>query len=89
MSNFYFYFCGKDYLERPDLISQRLEKKPHYQKLKAEHPDLVDRITLAIHERAIVKRMNTCEALEPVRVDLDRAFDLMISYGASEEELMM
>lgn len=87
--NFYFYFCGNDYLERPCVMSQKLEEKPQYQRLVREHPELVSRLKEAIHERAIKLRMNTLEALEPVESDLDQAFNLMLSYGATEEELRM
>lgn len=89
MSNFYFYFCGNHADGRPSSMNQIFEQDPHYQRLKAEHPDLVERLTSVIHERAIVKRMDTCEALAPVREDLRIAFDLMVSYGATPKELMM
>ncbi len=61
---------------------------PAFQRLSKEHPDLVAKLRSVVSDRLQRQRMDNHEALEPIKQEMQRAFDLMSSYVSSDQELM-
>tara|TARA_Y100000310_G_scaffold308967_1_gene352603 strand:+ start:109 stop:369 length:261 start_codon:yes stop_codon:yes gene_type:complete len=81
-NNFYFYFCEGN-------MGEQLRRHQYYQRFSLDHPELEAKLRTTTEKRIRDRKLNTWEALEPIFEDLDKAFNIMIDYGAKEEDLFM